>query len=108
MMKAASSGWLKVIKSLIPLMSKPNDPNPFRTFQTEEKKWWSTPIHTATFSGRQHTIDRHHREIACLEIIKCLVPFEENVTNFQISITTATVFNCHRIANYLTSIINPQ
>ena len=101
MNRAAANGWLKVIKSLIPLMKKPNAPHPFRTFDTEEEKWRSTPIHIAT-------IYPNHHEMANLEIIKCLIPFEDNVTVLQVSVANATLFDCHRIKNYLTSIINPQ
>ena len=87
---------MEIIKSLIPLLHNPNSPNPFRIFPTEEDKWRSTPIHTATFFGQRK------------EIIKCLVPFVDNVTNLQFSITTARLFGKDQIATYLTSIINPQ
>ena len=94
MYKAARIGFLKLTKSLIPLAEKPNI-GLFYSPQTDKAAWRATPIGVASQNGN-------------LEIIKCLIPFEDNLNAIKLneSIRIAKLFNHQHVVKYLISILN--
>ena len=68
-----------------------------KVFKTEEIEWMSTPLANAALNGH-------------LEVIKCLVPFEDNLnaTKLQFSIDRARLGGHLHVVKYLTSIMNSQ
>ena len=63
--------------------------------QTDKAAWRATPIGVASQNGN-------------LEIIKCLIPFEDNLNAIKIheSIRIAKLFNHQHVVQYLISILN--
>ena len=94
MYKAARIGFIKLTKSLIPLAEKPNI-GLFYSPQTDKAAWRATPIGVASQKGN-------------VEIIKCLIPFEDNLNAIKIheSIRIAKLFNHQHVVQYLISILN--
>ena len=95
---AVGRDHLKVTKALIPLIDNPNAPDPlFSQYDTEEHEWRTTTFHLASEKNN-------------LEIMKFLVPFADNlnVTNLQISITSARIYGHHNVVKYLESFMNSQ
>ena len=91
-----NSGWqdLFYFEFLFDLAEKPNI-GLFYFPQTDKAAWRATPIGVASQKGN-------------VEIIKCLIPFEDNLNAIKIheSIRIAKLFNHQHVVKYLISILN--